>query len=207
MQNVSGPTGSSPVRTMVFVDFWNFTLSLGRGFRTNWADLGEWMSHKACQSIGLASGDYFYEGMNVYTSFNPATGANHRNWANGWLASQPKVRVVCLERRVRRPPNCSRCGNVIANCPNCSSALSGTTEKGVDTFLATDMIRLAWENSYDIAVLATSDSDLVPTADYLVNQKTLRVIQAGFPPQGVEIMRACTASFDVSALRNEIMRT
>lgn len=38
----------------------------------------------------------------------------------------------------------------------------GTVEKGVDTFIATDMIRLAWENAYEIAVLASSDSDLVP---------------------------------------------
>ena len=164
------------------------------------------MTGKACQSIGLASGSYSFEGMIVYTSFDPASGARHRNWATGWLASQPKVQVVCRERRLRRPPSCGRCGTVIANCPNCGSGMSGTTEKGIDTYLVTDMIRLASEDAYDIAVLATSDSDLVPCVDFLVNQRSLRIIQAGFPPRGVELARACSSSFDVSAVQHEIRR-
>ena len=32
-------------------------------------------------------------------------------------------------------------------------------EKGVDIMLATDLLRLAWENMYDVAVLVTGDGD------------------------------------------------
>ena len=81
----------------------------------------------------------------------------------------------------------------------------GTIEKGVDTYIATDMIRLAWENAYDLAVLATSDSDLVPAVEFL-NLKARKVVQAGFPPSGVDLATACWASFDVYPSRGEINR-
>jgi uncharacterized LabA/DUF88 family protein len=76
---------------------------------------------------------------------------------------------------------------------------------GVDTLIATDMIRLAWENAYDVAVLATSDSDLVPAVEFL-DVKGLKVIQAGFPPMSADLATKCWASFDVVIQRSEIAR-
>jgi uncharacterized LabA/DUF88 family protein len=76
----------------------------------------------------------------------------------------------------------------------------------VDTLIATDMIRLAWEDAYDVAVLATSDSDLVPAVKFL-DLKGRKVIQAGFLPIGRDLATACWASFDVYAGRAEIERT
>jgi uncharacterized LabA/DUF88 family protein len=83
--------------------------------------------------------------------------------------------------------------------------MKATIEKGVDTLIATDMIRLAWEEAYDLAVLATSDADLVPAVDFL-RLKARKVIQAGFPPIGSELATACWASFDVFPHRKEITR-
>lgn len=91
------------------------------------------------------------------------------------------------------------------NCPLCQQKIVATVEKGVDALLATDMIRLAWENAYDLAVLASSDSDLVPAVEFL-NLKGRKVIQAGFPPIGVDLATACWASFDVFRDREEIRR-
>ncbi len=80
-----------------------------------------------------------------------------------------------------------------------------TEEKGVDTLIATDMIRLAWEDAYDVAVLATSDSDLVPAVKFL-GLRARKVIQAGFPPLGVELATASWASFDVAPHLDELRR-
>ena len=80
-----------------------------------------------------------------------------------------------------------------------------TLEKGVDTLIATDMIRLAWEDGYDLAVLVSSDGDLVPAVEFL-NQKARTVVQAGFPPRGVDLATSCWASFDVFPMRHEISR-
>ena len=83
--------------------------------------------------------------------------------------------------------------------------MAGTQEKGVDTSIATDMMRLAWDEAYDIAVLATSDADLVPCVQFL-GQRGKRVIQAGFPPLGIQIAEASWTSFDVRRLKDEIRR-
>jgi len=44
-------------------------------------------------------------------------------------------------------------------------------EKGVDVLLAVEMIKLARENSYDIAYLLSSDTDLVPAVQECQNLK------------------------------------
>jgi len=67
------------------------------------------------------------------------------------------------------------------------------------------MIRLAWEEAYDIAVLASLDADLVPAVEFL-NLKGRKVVQAGFPPGGADLATSCWASFDVFADRYEIRR-
>jgi len=94
---------------------------------------------------------------------------------------------------------------VIKDCPHCKQAIRATQEKGVDTLIATDMIRLAWEDAYDLAVLATSDRDLIPAVAFL-NLKGRKVVHAGIPPKGADLAKACWASFDVAARASEIER-
>lgn len=207
--------GAKP-RVKVFVDYWNFQLSLsdreaserGRAdyrFEIDWRGLGAWLARKACDAISVSS--YSYDGVIVFTSYdkNSAQGAKFRRWCLTWLDRQPGVKVECFERKPKPLPKCPACYQRIAVCPHCTKQIAAYEEKGVDTALATDMIRLAWEESYEYAVLATSDQDLVPAVK-LLNQKGRKVIQAGFPPLGVDIAGACWASFDVYAQRREIMR-
>jgi len=61
-------------------------------------------------------------------------------------------------------PKCPNtdCLQIIHNCPSCNSDMRGTKEKGVDVGIATDMIMLAWEDTYDVGVLVSADSDFVP---------------------------------------------
>lgn len=207
----------SRVRMRVFIDFWNFQLTLNekearaRGlddyrFRIDWRGLGRQLADLAAQEAGL--GNHTYEGVNIYTSYNPQTdeGKKYRNWATNWLDRQPGVQVECRERQPRHPPRCSSCNQLIHECPACGQRMAGTVEKGVDTRIATDMIRLAWEEAYDVAVLATSDADLVPAAEFL-NLRARRVVQAGFPPLGIHLATACWASFDVYPHRESFRRT
>jgi len=82
----------------------------------------------------------------------------------------------------------------------------GTIEKGVDALIVTDIIRLAWEDAYDIAVLASSDRDLKPGVKF-IDTKGKKVVQAGFPPHGSDLAQACWASFDVIQNVSEIIRS
>ena len=83
--------------------------------------------------------------------------------------------------------------------------MAGTIEKGVDTAIATDMIRLAWEQAYDVGVLASADADLVPAVEFL-DMKGFRILQAGFPPHGSHLSRSCWATIDVSKLYSQFER-
>lgn len=219
MSTVSPPPAPAPIaRVRVFIDYWNFQLTMNereahaRGlsdyrFKIDWRGVGPWLAKKASEAVGIAS--YSFDGVIIYTSYNPSTseGKGYRGWVTGWLDRQPGVSVICLERKPRGLPKCPSCYREIAYCPHdsCKKKIVSTVEKGVDTFIATDMIRLAWENAYDLAVLATSDSDLVPAVNFL-NVKARKVVQAGFPPLGIDLATACWASFDVFADRADIDR-
>ena len=67
------------------------------------------------------------------------------------------------------------------------------------------MIRLAWEDAYDIAVLVSSDSDFVPVVEFL-DLRGKKVVQAEFPPVGSHLAKACWASFDLLERRSEFER-
>lgn len=65
--------------------------------------------------------------------------------------------------------------------------------------------KFTWENAYDLGVLATSDSDLVPAVEFL-NLRGRKIVQAGFPPVGIDLATTCWGSFDVFADRDQISR-
>lgn len=207
-----------PIRVRVFVDYWNFQLTLNereasaRGaadfrFGVDWKILGPWLARKACDVAGVAQ--HTFEGSIIYTSYNPTTaeGSKFKKWAMTWLDRQPGVSVQCRERKPRSAFKCPSCHQPISICPHggCGKQLKSTVEKGVDTLIATDMIRLAWEDAYDIGVLASLDSDLVPAVEFLA-LRGRKIIQAGFPPKGIDLATACWGSFDVFANRKEIER-
>lgn len=205
-------------RIRVFVDYWNFQLTLNTmegnqtkeddvRFRVDWKALPFWLAKKAAAEAQVV--DYVAEGAIIYASYNPNTseGKGFKTWATNWLNRQPGIQVQCHERKPKDAPKCNICHKPIRNCPHaeCGALLAGTVEKGVDTAIATDMIRLAWEGGYEIGVLASSDADLVPAVKFL-DQKGKRIIQAGFPPLGVSLATACWASFDIFEHRDEIRR-
>jgi uncharacterized LabA/DUF88 family protein len=80
--------------------------------------------------------------------------------------------------------------------------MRGTEEKGVDVRIATDMIMLAWVDSYDIAVLVSADSDFVLVAAFL-QTKGKKIIHAQFPPRGAALSQKCWGSFNIGALREK----
>jgi uncharacterized LabA/DUF88 family protein len=83
--------------------------------------------------------------------------------------------------------------------------MTGTIEKGVDTAIVTDLLSLAWENAWEIAILATSDRDFIPAMETL-NRKGFRVINAHFPPVGMDLARQCWGSIDLRQALPEIAR-
>jgi len=203
---------SANIRIRVFIDFWNFQLSLNEKapdprFKIDWIKMPQILVQEAARLLTIR--DFSYEGTGVFTSYNPksADGKKYHKWATSWLDCQAGIQVHCFERRPKNPPKCPVCHRPVVSCPatGCGSNMAGTVEKGVDTAIATDMIRLAWEQAYDVGVLASADADLVPAVEFL-DMKGFRILQAGFPPHGSHLSRSCWATIDVSKLYSQFER-
>ena len=198
-------------RVRVFVDFWNFQLSandvLGRSFRPDWNTLSRWLGVEAAALIsGVAESDLQFEVSTVYLSVGKGAGdARLREWATRFLDRVAGVTVVLKERVKKHPPVCQSCHRPVSACCHCGIPLSLTEEKGVDVAIATDMIKLAWEDAYDWAVLVSSDRDFIPAVEFL-NAKGRKVLHAGFPPRGSELAAKCWGSLDLRSSLKQLER-
>jgi len=198
-------------RVRVFVDFWNFQLSandvLGRSFSPDWNTLSRWLGVEAAALIsGVAESDLQFEGSTVYLSVGKGAGdARLREWATRFLDRVAGVTVVLKERVKKHPPVCQSCHRPVSACCHCGIPLSLTEEKGVDVAIATDMIKLAWEDAYDWAVLVSSDRDFIPAVEFL-NAKGRKVLHAGFPPRGSELAAKCWGSLDLRSSLKQLER-
>ena len=196
------------LRVRIFVDFWNFSLSLRReddAFMVDWKQVAQVLVVETAQLLGAPVS---YEAMHVYGSYDPAkpNDAKFRNWFTTWLDKLPGVHTVLLERQKKRNHmTCPHCHAAVSDCPSCGGDLRGTEEKGVDTRIATEMISLAWSNGYDVAIIVSSDRDFVPVADFL-QSKGIKVIHAAFPPSGSQLSQRCWGNFSLTNLMPKIRR-
>lgn len=192
-------------RIHVFADFWNYTLNASRirpGFSTDWKRFPKILTRKAGNLVdpgALA----VYAGMNVYGSYNSTSETRLKNWVTNVLDTFPGVNAKFKPRTKKKGyPSCPKCHDDVRACPSCSSDMRGTEEKGIDTLIASDLVSLAWEGAYDVAVLVSSDQDFVPAAEYL-QSKGIKVVQAAFPPSGMLLRQKCWASIDIPIFMEE----
>ena len=64
------------------------------------------------------------------------------------------------------------------------------TIKGDDVYLATDLIKGAYENLYDVAIIISGDADFIPAIN-LVKKNGKKVINAFFPKSSSYLLRNC----------------
>lgn len=224
MSATTAPTSNrDSVRVRAFIDFWNFQIALNRDhpnlrtlsrgqngqLQVDWKKLGPWLAQQAGK-VFLAAGQegrITFEGLHLYLSHDPRKSSDDglRRWATNTLDRFPGIQVVLKERKPKDPPKCPTCYEFVDTCPKCQSSMRRTVEKGIDTAIVTDMIRLAWEDSWDLAVLVTADADFIPAVEFL-NQKGRKVIHGGFPPDGMNLAKKCWGSFDLTRDFSEVIR-
>lgn len=195
------------LRVLVFVDYSNFRPSMDRaeaGFRIDIRPLGRCLAQAALNTVdpdvGLA-----YQGLRLYGSYDPNSpaGATQLAWYTNVAGSFPGVYPTVVPRqRERSGPVCPACRTTIPKCPFCDSDMRGTEEKGVDTRIATDLISMAWDSNYDVAVLVSSDRDFIPVVKFL-ETRVIKVVHGAFPPAAAELSQACWARISVPDLREQ----
>lgn len=185
-----------------------FSLSVieiaGSQYRVDWKRFLPWLIQEAQTIIdpGLT-----YEGARIYMSYHAGRpeDVRLRDWATSFLDRLPGVDVHIVERKPKNPPVCPSCHQTIDPCPYCKGSTAGTIEKGVDTAIVTDLLSLAWEAAWDAAILVTSDRDFIPAVE-LLHRKGYKVVNAHFPPIGMELARTCWASIDLRQALPQIAR-
>lgn len=204
------PQPTPSLRVRIFLDFWNFSLSLRRAdnaFMVDWKPVGPFFAAEAGKLVDPKA-QVVFEALHVYGSFNPAKPQDNKlkNWFTNKLDKMPGTHVVLVERQQKMGyPKCPQCQTEATHCASCQADMRGTEEKGVDTRIVADMISLAWANAYDVAVLVSSDRDFVPVADFL-QTKGIKVVHGAFPPMGSHLTQKCWANFSIIGLMPQIKR-
>jgi uncharacterized LabA/DUF88 family protein len=179
--------------------------SVEDSFPADWKGLPKVLTREAVKLIDEGAVAE-YTGMRVYGSFDGNGDAALRKWVSTTLDTFPGVNVKFVDRQKKKSgPKCPSCYKLVEHCPHCGNDMRGTEEKGVDTAIATDMISLAWEGAFDLAVLVSADRDFIPVVDYL-HTKGIKIIHAAFPPKGAKLSQTCWGSIDLAALRGQFRR-
>lgn len=199
-------------RTRIFIDFWNFTLQWrdrAGGAYIDWPQVPPIMlkeGEKKLQIAGVKDSLHLEETL-VYASHNQdEAGKKLKSWLDSWLDKQPSFRVKTRERRSRaKPIHCRECGHDLDRCPGCNELYRSSPEKGVDTAIVTDLLSLASEKAFDVAILVSSDADFVPAVDWL-QARGFKVLNATWANHGFELAKVCWASMELDSVITDLTR-
>jgi len=196
-------------RVRLFIDFWNFSLAWKEragGQQCDWKKVPRVFCDAAAATLKDAGlGDLDLVETRVYASYEPGREAKLRHWLHNFLDRQPGVCVFTAERHWReRPIHCRACGVETVRC-NCGVPFGRAAEKTVDARIVTDLMSLAWEASFDVALLVTSDADFIPAVENL-QAKNFRVVNATWRGHGHELAAKAWASFEIDKLIPHLKR-
>lgn len=198
----------APQRVKIFIDFWNYELSmksLEATFKTDWYRIAPALIAEVGRITAPPYG-VMNQGTHVYGSYHPVSELPLHKWATSTLTRIPSFSVTFTKRQKKQSgPFCPACHTECRICHSCGNSMLGYGEKGVDTRIATDMVRYAWEDAYDIALLVSADRDFEPVID-LLKAKGKIVIHGAFPPNGMVLSNASWGRLDIPALRAQFSR-
>lgn len=176
----------------IFIDFWNFQLSWNanvrpptdssqKHVRINWRNLPNTMMSELPGLLGGGQ-QFVYKATQVYASVNPMRGGPDeklKRFLTDGLGQLTGYSVKVRDRRVRRESSRDK-----------KQTVERTVEKGVDTLIVTDLFEGAINNSYDIALLISNDSDFVPSVSTIQDRLNKQIIHVGFRQGGHHLRTA-----------------
>ncbi|MDX2194329.1 MAG: NYN domain-containing protein [Gemmatimonadales bacterium] len=198
------------MRVRIFVDYWNFQLTWNDRTQKapcDWRRLpGELLRASTSVTESAELGALSLEETRVYAGYEAGREGKLKDWLHNWLDRQPGIRVFTSERHWREQPvHCRACREDFVSCPACGSAFGRAAEKTVDARIVTDLVGLAWEDAYDVAILVSGDKDFIPAVDF-VQRKNYKVINACWRRRGNELAQLSWASLELDALLPRLIR-
>lgn len=161
-------------RVVVFIDYQNIHLAAHKKFSASGTPLS--LTHIAPEALaqllvsrrrrqGTLVEVRVYRGL-PSTVLQPAAAAANERQADAWKR-HPKVTVI---RRPLRYPS---------NWP-----AAPAQEKGIDVALAVDVVRMAMEKRYDVGIVVSRDTDLVPCLETVMDFRLAHVEVASWDGYG-----------------------
>jgi len=159
------------------------------------------------QTAGLRDELHLEETL-VYASHEvDEKGKRLKNWLDSFLDKQPSFRVKTRARRSKaRSIHCRHCDQSVDQCPTCGEPFRWSPEKGVDTAIVTDLLALAGESAFEVAILVSSDADFVPAVEWL-QARGFKVLNATWANHGFELAKVCWASFKLDSVVADLTRS
>jgi uncharacterized LabA/DUF88 family protein len=198
-------------RARIFIDYWNFQLGWNAASgkaRCDWRRLPAALVDAATlqlRTVGITDAVALEDTL-LYASVDPVAERPLRKWLTETIDPLPSWSVTIRDRKPRpKSIHCRECRTVTSSCPACSKPYMAKPEKGVDTAIVTDMLSLAWQDAYDVAILVSSDADFVPAVER-VQERGIKVVNAAWPGKGHNLKGACWAAFDLGKLASGICR-
>jgi uncharacterized LabA/DUF88 family protein len=202
----------SVLRVVVFLDYWNF--QIGWNHR---APLNHQGKRAACdflslpqEAVALGEGALGAQARaplrlvqtRIYASHDPDNPKDlqNREWMTRILGQREGFSIRNTPRFARsEPTRCRECSHEVASCPRCKRPYKRAAEKTVDAAIIVDLLSMAWDNLYDVALLISSDHDFLPAIDTL-HHHNMRVINGRWSDQGTRLADSCDASIRLDAL-------
>jgi uncharacterized LabA/DUF88 family protein len=190
-------------------DFWNFQLCWNDAFpfdkakgqsptRIDWKGIPSVLMSELPTSLGSPKEPLQFRGINVYASVNPDPQGKDvalKNFLHKVLNQMPGYQVFVFDRKERRSFDAN--GQPVVRM----------IEKGVDTRIVTDLFAGAINNTYQVALLISNDSDYCPAIATIQERLDKQIIHVGFRRGGDEIRSACWSHIILDGNAADAMKT
>ncbi len=112
---------------------------------------------KLKNQIEMANGGPLYESYYLNSSQDPSSDAQaFHTWLKTAPPKGPKFRVQLYKLKTMH-----------MRCPDCNTSFERQVQKGVDVGIATLIMKLAVQNSYDRLILSAGDGDFEEAIDFV----------------------------------------
>lgn len=200
------------MRYLVLIDYWNFQLNWNNrrthGQRCDYAKLPRVLVSEAVRVVSTVesnTGTASLVETRLYASVDSQRDQQMKNWLVNTINRMSSYRVDVRTRRTQaKPAFCRSCRTKTELCPHCSRPFVRSVEKGVDAAIVTDMLLSGRKGLMDVAVIVSSDADLVPAVLALSNDG-IRTVNATWKGQGYELARQCWGSFYIDDIMQSIV--
>ena len=130
-------------------------------------------------------------GTHVYASVDPDGDAGLRKFLHAMDSFSGYDVLVKQRKSTRGNVRCASCKRDIATCPHCKERLQRTIEKAIDSAIITNMIQMAHDNIYDVALIGSNDADIAPAIEFIQQRLGKHVCHLWFPGKGDTMRNTC----------------